>query len=346
MLHSNKKILNQQHLYFITIDSSGNIFGHYHDSLIDRLGYHYDNKIFMFTFSLNHIESIKKYRSLRNEMFTFISFEDKELFSCCNVYSVNKIDSNTSSVHEEIENCFDGLTKKMFVQSTIFKTTKFKPKRVIVIRMGNNDNQIEINEETIQKQKENVKELYNQIPILEKSLQKKCFNVIYDSYNDGKDKESISKVIGHKQVCFITIDSSKDINGCYCSNEVQSEMKIDKDDDSMFMFTIHNSKYKQQNKEEYPYKYLSVSNKLSSIFKCGYVEENKDFKGCLFNMVMFGERSCGKTSLMNRFVENTFTDSHVCIVDKFITKDNIELEGEQVTLRIWEHCLYIKFIKI
>ena len=170
-----QKILNQQHLYFITIDSSGNIFGHYHDSLIDRLGYHYDNKIFMFTFSLNHIESIKKYSSIRNEMFTFISFEDKELFSCCNVYSVNKIDSNTSSVHEEIENCFDGLTKKMFVQSTIFKTTKLKPKRVIVIRMGNNDNQIEINEETIQKQKENVKELYNQIPILEKSLQKKCF---------------------------------------------------------------------------------------------------------------------------------------------------------------------------
>ena len=55
----------------------------------------------------------------------------------------------------------------------------------------------------LQKQKENVKELYTQIPKLEKSLYKK-FNVIYDSYNDGKDNEFIEKL---KQEKIIEIEA-------------------------------------------------------------------------------------------------------------------------------------------
>ena len=62
-------------------------------------------------------------------------------------------------------------------------------------------------------------------------------------------------------------------------------------------------------------------------------------------MLILGKSGCGKTNLINRFIENTFTDSHVHIEGNLITKDNINLEGEQVTLQICEHRLLLNSLK-
>ena len=45
-----KCVVNHRHLYFIVIDSDNNVFGHYHNGLINDANVElYDNKIFMFT---------------------------------------------------------------------------------------------------------------------------------------------------------------------------------------------------------------------------------------------------------------------------------------------------------
>ena len=48
-------------LYFIVIDSDNNVFGHYHNSIIDKIGDNYDPNIFMFTLYSNGRNEAKKY---------------------------------------------------------------------------------------------------------------------------------------------------------------------------------------------------------------------------------------------------------------------------------------------
>ena len=44
------KVVNYSHLYFIVIDSNNNVFGHYHNGIINRIGHRiYDKSIFMFS---------------------------------------------------------------------------------------------------------------------------------------------------------------------------------------------------------------------------------------------------------------------------------------------------------
>ena len=50
------KIMNQNHLYFIVINSDGNMFGHYHDNIINSYfdyKYNYDDNIFIITLHNN-----------------------------------------------------------------------------------------------------------------------------------------------------------------------------------------------------------------------------------------------------------------------------------------------------
>ncbi len=56
----------------------------------------------------------------------------------------------------------------------------------------------------------------------------------------------------------------------------------------------------------------------------------------IFKVVIFGERSCGKTTLRKRFMTNVFeSDSRRTIGVDFETK-NIDVDGKEVKLMIWD----------
>ena len=57
-----KKIINHSHLYFIIIDSNNNVFGHYHNSIINNIeDAIFDSNIFMISLYSNGRNRIKKY---------------------------------------------------------------------------------------------------------------------------------------------------------------------------------------------------------------------------------------------------------------------------------------------
>ena len=56
------KIINHSHLYFIVIDSNDNVFGHYHNKIIDKTDSDiYDSDIFMFTLNSNGRNGVEKF---------------------------------------------------------------------------------------------------------------------------------------------------------------------------------------------------------------------------------------------------------------------------------------------
>ena len=56
------KIINHSHLYFIVIDSNYNVFGHYHNSIVDEIGSWFkDDKSFMFTLNSNGRNGVEKF---------------------------------------------------------------------------------------------------------------------------------------------------------------------------------------------------------------------------------------------------------------------------------------------
>ena len=60
------QIINHSHLYFIIIDSNNNVFGHYHNGIIDIVGmYIFDQNIFMFSLNSNGRIGIKKFERKR-----------------------------------------------------------------------------------------------------------------------------------------------------------------------------------------------------------------------------------------------------------------------------------------
>lgn len=57
-------------------------------------------------------------------------------------------------------------------------------------------------------------------------------------------------------------------------------------------------------------------------------------------LCLFGEGSVGKTSLIRRYVENTFDDKYITTIGTRVSKRNISLQSEkenmEVTLMIWD----------
>ena len=65
--------MNHSHLYFIVIDSDDNVFGHYHNGIIDKIVIPISDKsIFMFTLNSNGRCEIKKFENKERYVFSFI----------------------------------------------------------------------------------------------------------------------------------------------------------------------------------------------------------------------------------------------------------------------------------
>ena len=98
------KIINHSHLYFIVIDSNDNVFGHYHNKIIDKTDSDiYDSDIFMFTLNSNGRNDVEKFESKKS---VCTRIYDKGFYYCGRIdydtgyYSVTDIDKANSRVHE------------------------------------------------------------------------------------------------------------------------------------------------------------------------------------------------------------------------------------------------------
>ena len=87
------KVLNHSHLYFIVIDTCDNVFGHYHDSLIDKYGDGktvenvkkncvYDDEIFLFT--LHNNTTHKKQKFERKGKLSTLIYDNEFFYRCGN----------------------------------------------------------------------------------------------------------------------------------------------------------------------------------------------------------------------------------------------------------------------
>ena len=142
------RVLNHSHLYFIVIDSHGNVFGHYHHGKILYLttDNYYNNynsnlaaNVFLFTLYCNGISEIKKFDSKRDIGFTKI-YEKELLYECgfeyakwnyCDIFQVDLT-----------RNCYKCTDKQNFrkivkvVNDGIFdRDSDVQIKRIIVIEM-------------------------------------------------------------------------------------------------------------------------------------------------------------------------------------------------------------------
>jgi len=58
--------------------------------------------------------------------------------------------------------------------------------------------------------------------------------------------------------------------------------------------------------------------------------------GTTFKVVLLGEGSVGKTSLVTRYVQNQFNEKHVTTIQASFLSKRLNLEGQRVTLNIWD----------
>ena len=125
--------MNHNHLYFIIIDSNDNVFGHYHSSVINKIGYIniYDSNIFIFTLYNNGRCGIKKFNNKNGNDFTFICNSNNYYY--CYGYDVYQIDTNNSCIDDDIDDYYSGIKKTTLTGN--YYPTCFTTKRIIVIQM-------------------------------------------------------------------------------------------------------------------------------------------------------------------------------------------------------------------
>ena len=132
------KILNHQHLYFIVTDSDNNVFGHYHDSLINKIDESdgacngiYDSNFFMFSLHNKGDNIVKKFAGAGN-CSTCIC--PKDAFFFCrngNGYYIYSIGSN-NSYFQNISDAFNEASIKQFSSTS---DNHFTVKRLVVMEM-------------------------------------------------------------------------------------------------------------------------------------------------------------------------------------------------------------------
>ena len=149
LFHS--KILKHSHLYFIVIDTEGNIFGHYHPSMIDKIWKrdleenNEDDNIFIFT--LKNKENSVAQRFIQTGYsqvatctlewgFWSVSNHDyyDGVYCNCNFGSANRYSYKENEISGFGLELFDGATPEVFTNET-GKDVEFTPQRLIVIEM-------------------------------------------------------------------------------------------------------------------------------------------------------------------------------------------------------------------
>ncbi len=129
------KTMNHSHLYFIVIDSNDNVFGHYHDGIIDKMIEIKDNKIFMFTLNSNGRCGIMKFNNKKPEYVCTRIWNDKYFYGCgyCG-YGVCEIDRACGIVNPNISEWFDVNNPTIFTGLGIQDC--YIPKRIDVLEFN------------------------------------------------------------------------------------------------------------------------------------------------------------------------------------------------------------------
>ncbi|BFU23218.1 Rab family GTPase [Entamoeba histolytica HM-3:IMSS] len=71
---------------------------------------------------------------------------------------------------------------------------------------------------------------------------------------------------------------------------------------------------------------------------------NKNHKKVLLKMILIGDSGVGKSSLMNQFIEKTFTAQYKATIGAdFLTKE-VTINGTATTLQIWDTAGHEKFM--
>ena len=55
-----------------------------------------------------------------------------------------------------------------------------------------------------------------------------------------------------------------------------------------------------------------------------------------FKIILLGESSVGKSSILTRFTKDTFSELTISTVSEFLTDKEIEIKGSPMKLQIWD----------
>ena len=132
------KVMDQQYLYFIVVDSDNNVFGNYCSAVLDvKDNYIPDEESFIFTLNSNNRCVAKKYdvKKLKNKKTMHI--HSGRFYGCGvgHVISVAGINNPESYVKCGSGSCYEGSSNLEIVGTDSNDETYFTPKRVVVIQM-------------------------------------------------------------------------------------------------------------------------------------------------------------------------------------------------------------------
>ncbi len=60
------------------------------------------------------------------------------------------------------------------------------------------------------------------------------------------------------------------------------------------------------------------------------------FHQIMYKVIIIGESSVGKSSILNRFTEDTFSDLTVSTIKEVYAEKDVEIKGNQMKLQIWD----------
>lgn len=60
------------------------------------------------------------------------------------------------------------------------------------------------------------------------------------------------------------------------------------------------------------------------------------FHQTMHKVILIGETSVGKSSILNRYTKDTFSDLTVSTITEVFTEKNVEVKGNQMKLQIWD----------
>ena len=136
------RIINHSHLYFIVVDSNDNVFGHYHNSVIDKIGgYIKDDKSFMFTLNSNGRCGVMKFniKHDRAQYATSLCSENSFYYNIGYGHDgdfwIGSFDEN-GSVLKNISITYEGITNTLLTGKDCSNGIYLTTKRLIVIEMN------------------------------------------------------------------------------------------------------------------------------------------------------------------------------------------------------------------
>ena len=63
-----------------------------------------------------------------------------------------------------------------------------------------------------------------------------------------------------------------------------------------------------------------------------------------YKVVLLGEGCVGKTSLVMRYVSNTFNEKHITTIQALFVPKRLNLDGQSMTMNIWVSYLFSLFV--